>query len=87
MDPDENEYMMVCARFGQDGHQLHKWPKLTEERVNQAVKNANHSADMHPEGFYNRVCAPYVPMVRPIVEWVSLDNEGNPDLIGDRHFT
>ena len=66
------EYRIVCALFGQDGHQLHRWPKLSEERALQAVTNANHSADQHPDGFYNRVCAPYVAQYRPLMDWTDV---------------
>ncbi len=65
----ENEYRMVCAHYGQDGHQLHHYPRRTVGTVKQGVIDANHAAEISPNGFYNKKCTPYVPQVRPIVEW------------------
>lgn len=64
-----NEYRVVCVDFGLDGHQLHKWTKLTEGRALQSVIDADHAAEVSPGGFYNRTCAPYRAQSRPITEW------------------
>lgn len=67
-----NEYRMVCAHYGQDGHQLHHYLRRTAETAAQGVIDANHRADMDGDGFYNKKCTPYVAQVRPVVEWEAL---------------
>jgi len=66
---EEQEYRMVCAHFGDDFHQLHKYGRRNEKTAIQGVIDANHSAEITPGGFYNAKCAPYRMQVRPVVAW------------------
>lgn len=65
----DNEFRMVCAHFGDDGHQLHKYGRRSEASAIQGVIDANHSAEQTPDGFYNKKCTPYRAQVRPVVDW------------------
>lgn len=67
------EWRVVCAYFGDDGHQLHRWTKTSERAARQTVTDANHSAEMQPDGFYNQVCTPYRPQFRPLMDWTDTD--------------
>ena len=68
----EQEYRMICAHYGEDGHQLHAYLRRTEKTAIQGVIDANHSAEQTPDGFYNQKCTPYIPQVRPVVDWENL---------------
>ena len=63
------EYRMVCAYYGQDAHQLHHYPKRSFEKVEQAVIDANHKAEMSKDEYWYQECAPYKGQVRPVSEW------------------
>ena len=63
------KFRIACSRFGQDGHQLHGWEKFDRKAAEQAVTDANHNAEVRPDGFYNRVCAPYVLETREVTMW------------------
>ena len=67
-----NEYQMVCAHYGDDGHQQHRWPKGTEARVEQAVIDANHKAEMGHPAYVYQGCAPYRAQYRPLMDWADL---------------
>ena len=61
------EYRIICAHFGENFHQLHKWSKLNEKGCKQSVIDLNHKAEMQPN-FYSG-CAPYVAQHREPVDW------------------
>ncbi len=64
------EYRVICAHFGDDSHQLHKWAKLNEKGCKQSVIDLNHQAEMQPN-FY-ATCAPYVAQSREPEPWTEL---------------
>lgn len=67
-----DEFRMVCDKYPANGHQLHAFNKGSEASAKQAVTDANHNAEVRPDGFYSKVCAPYRPQIRPVVEWEDL---------------
>ena len=62
------EYRMACTGTG-PGHSKHNWVKKTEAKADQSVIDANHHAAQHPDGFYNKQCAPYVAEQRAVSAW------------------
>ena len=62
------EWRMVCAKYDDDGHQLHKYEKSTRHKAEQSVIDANHRADMD-EGYFYEGCAPYEVQSRPRQDW------------------
>lgn len=61
------EHRVVCAYYGENFHQLHKWPKVTAKSAIQSVIDLNHQAEMQPN-FY-ATCAPYRVQTREVVKW------------------
>ena len=64
------EYRMVCARFGQDGHQLHRFVKVNRHSAEQSVTDANHKAEVESGSYpIYKMCAPYNIEAREVSEW------------------
>lgn len=63
------EFRVVCAHFGKDFHQLHKYPKATERGADQQVIDSNHRAEMDTQGYWYKECAPYRKQERPVTAW------------------
>ncbi len=64
----KTEYRMACSGEGR-GHAKHNWAKKNMAKAVQSTVDANHHAEMHPNGFYNRACAPYVVETREVSNW------------------
>ena len=64
------EYRVICAHFGDEFHELHKWAKIGEKGAIQSVIDLNHTAEMNPN-FYAK-CAPYVAESREPAPWKEL---------------
>ena len=63
-----NEYQMVCSGEGIQ-HSKHKWKKKDLAKARQSTTDANHHAEQHPDGFYNRTCSPYYIETREVKPW------------------
>lgn len=61
------EWRMRCS--GGKGHSKHVWPKKNKAKADQSALDANHHAEQRPDGFYNRMCAPYVAESREVGPW------------------
>ena len=62
------EYRVVCGGEGRQ-HRSHQWPKKDLKKAKQSVIDANHHAEMHPESFYAKFCAPYRIESREVRDW------------------
>ncbi len=65
------QFRMVCAHFGQDGHQLHRFDKVNRHSAEQSVLDNNHKAEVSVDNPYaiHRACAPYIVETREVSEW------------------
>ena len=67
------QYRMGCAYFGDDGHQLHRFNKVSLRSANQSVTDANYKAevDTKPYAIYTK-CAPYIVETREVTLWTEI---------------
>lgn len=71
------EYRVVCALFGDDGHQFHRYPKYSLESAERTVLERNHKAELDAdkpvkERYMDHVCAPYRAQQSPVSEWENI---------------
>lgn len=78
----KTEYRMACTGEGRQ-HSKHNWGKKNMAKANQSVLDANHHAEMHPDGFYNRACAPYVVETREVSNWQQPQDVEAPLIVDD----
>ena len=64
------QFRVVCKYHPSNGHQLHRWEKMSRESAEQSVSDLNHKADMDrgTDSFY-RNCAPYTIETREVSDW------------------
>ena len=66
------EYRMKCSGEGRS-HRSHNYPKKNMAKAVQSAMDANHHAEVKPDGFYNKFCAPYVVETREVSDWTEAD--------------
>ena len=67
------QYRMVCAHFGDDGHQLHKFDKVNLHSAKQSVIDTNHKAEVDTKPYaIHAKCAPYIVETREVTLWTEL---------------
>ena len=72
---EDREWRVVCAHFGEPGHEFHKFSKTSDESAEQTVIDRNHKAEMDAqrperERYMDHQCAPYKAQHRLVAEWV-----------------
>ena len=78
----KSEYRMACTGEGA-GHSRHNWVKKDMAKAVQSTIDANHHAGQHPDGFYNKQCAPYVVEVREVSNWQQPHDMEAPLILDD----
>ena len=74
---EEREYRVICAHYGEAGHEFHHFPKYSEDGARQTVIDRNFKAEldarkMERERYMDHKCAPYIPQSRPVNDWENL---------------
>jgi len=68
------EYRLACTGEGRE-HSRHNWGKKNLAKAAQSALDANHHAELKPNGFYNRHCAPYVVETREVGSWALVGDD------------
>ena len=71
---DDREYRMICAHYGEAGHEYHHFTKYSEEGAVQSAIDRNHKGEVDgakPKHlrYMDHACVPYKPQQRPVHEW------------------
>ncbi len=68
------EYRIRCALYGEPGHQLHQFYKVSEGSALRTADGRNHQGELDAkkppsERYMDHTCTPYVPESREPTPW------------------